>query len=134
MIGGKLHEAVKPVMDKSNMLANSIDLVQHARRKGVKILHAAITFSPDYRELSTQPYGILGNVKGGECFVQGSWGADFIDSMKPFPEDIIVTGKRGLCAFSSTNLDFLLRQNGIENLVLAGFLTNCCVVSIYVCI
>jgi len=111
MIGGKLHEAVKPVMDESNMLTNSIDLVQHARRKGVKILHAAITFSSDYRELSTEPYGILGNVKGGECFVQGTWGAEFIDSMKPFPEDIIVTGKRGLCAFSSTNLDFLLRQN-----------------------
>lgn len=126
--GGKLHDAVKPVMDKSNMLANSIDLVQQARRAGVKIFHAAISFSSNYRELAAEPYGILGNVKGGECFVQGSWGADFIDSMKPFPEDIIVTGKRGLCTFSSTNLDFLLRQNGIENLVLAGFLTNCCVV------
>ncbi len=28
------------------------------------------------------------------------------------------------CAFASTNLDFILRQNNIQNLVLAGFLVG----------
>jgi nicotinamidase-related amidase len=51
-----------------------------------------------------------------------------VEGMQPSTEDVVVEGKRGLCAFASTNLDFQLRQNGIENLVLAGFLTNCCVV------
>ncbi|WP_199797538.1 cysteine hydrolase [Hymenobacter amundsenii] len=36
---------------------------------------------------------------------------------------------RGLDGFVSTNLDFVLRQRGITHLVLAGFLTNCCVES-----
>ncbi len=49
--------------------------------------------------------------------------------MKPADEDLIVKGKNGLCGFSSTNLDFLLRQNGIKNVVLGGFLTNCCIES-----
>ena len=49
--------------------------------------------------------------------------------MKPAEDDLIVKGKNGLCGFASTNLDFLLRQNGITNVVLAGFLTNCCVES-----
>ena len=49
--------------------------------------------------------------------------------MTPAPEDIIVQGKRGLCGFASTNLDFVLRQNGITNIALGGFLTNCCVES-----
>jgi len=49
--------------------------------------------------------------------------------MKPAEGDLICKGKAGLCGFSSTNLDFLLRQNEIKNVVLAGFLTNCCVES-----
>jgi nicotinamidase-related amidase len=49
--------------------------------------------------------------------------------MKPHKGDMIVKGKVGLCGFASTNLDFLLRQNGIRNVVLGGFLTNCCVES-----
>lgn len=125
---GKLHDAVKPCMDQSSMLANSQELLTKARQKGVKIFHAAISFTENYREILS-PYGILGNVKGGNCFVKNSWGSEFIESMKPAPEDIIVDGKRGLCTFGSTNLDFLLRHNNIENLVLAGFLTNCCVES-----
>jgi nicotinamidase-related amidase len=49
--------------------------------------------------------------------------------MKPQESDLIVKGKTGLCSFHSTNLDFLLRQNKIKNVILSGFLTNCCVES-----
>jgi nicotinamidase-related amidase len=49
--------------------------------------------------------------------------------MKPEKGDLVVKGKSGLCGFQSTNLDFILRQNGIKNVVLGGFLTNCCVES-----
>lgn len=41
----------------------------------------------------------------------------------------MIEGKRGLCGFASTNLDFILRSRGITNVVLGGFLTNCCVES-----
>jgi len=127
--GGKLYPAVSEVMKQNNMLANSVETVKIAREKGIKIFHAAITFSEDFRELSSTPYGILGNVKGGQCFVKGTWNADYVDEMKPSPEDIIVLGKSGLCGFESTNLQFLLGQNGIQTVALAGFLTNCCVES-----
>ena len=49
--------------------------------------------------------------------------------MKPKAGDLVVKGKVGLCAFQSTNLDFLFCQGGIKSLVLAGFLTNYCVES-----
>jgi nicotinamidase-related amidase len=44
--------------------------------------------------------------------------------MKPADTDVIVEGKRGLCGFASTNLRFILSQNRIENVVLAGFLVS----------
>jgi len=35
--GGKLHDAVKGVMESTNMLANSIQVVDAARAKGCKV-------------------------------------------------------------------------------------------------
>ena len=43
--------------------------------------------------------------------------------------DLVVEGKKGLCAFSGTNLESLLHDNNIKNVAIGGFLTNCCVES-----
>jgi ureidoacrylate peracid hydrolase len=131
--GGTLHQAVKPVMDSSNMLANTVETVAKARKLGATIVYAPITFTDDYHELSPTPYGILKGVVDSKSFRKGSWGAEMVDVLKPRPEDIVVEGKRGLCGFASTNLDFVLRSRGITNIALGGFLTNCCVVTLTDC-
>lgn len=127
--GGTLHQAVKPVMDSTNMLAHTVATVNKARALGVAIVHAPITFAPDYRELSSQPYGILKGVVDSKSFRKGTWGAEIVDVLKPQDGDIVIEGKRGLCGFASTNLDFILRSRGITDIALGGFLTNCCVES-----
>jgi nicotinamidase-related amidase len=43
--GGTLHQAVKPVMESTNMLANSIETVKKARELGATIVYAPITVS-----------------------------------------------------------------------------------------
>ena len=127
--GGTLHAAVKPVMDRSNMLANTVETVKKARALGATIVHAPITFTDDYRELTSQPYGILKGVVDSKSFRKGTWGAEIVDELKPEAKDIVIEGKRGLCGFASTNLDFILRSRGITDIALGGFLTNCCVES-----
>jgi len=127
--GGSLHEAVKPVMDETHMLANTVETVRQARALGATIIHAPITFTDDYHELNPSPYGILKGVVDSKSFRKGTWGADIVDVLKPLPGDIVVEGKRGLCGFASTNLDFILRSRGISTIALGGFLTNCCVES-----
>ena len=64
-----------------------------------------------------------------KAFRKGTWGVEIIDELKPKPGDIVIEGKRGLCGFQSTNLDFILRSKGIQTVALSGFLTNCCVES-----
>jgi len=127
--GGTLHGAVKGVMESNNMLANTVETVKKARELGITIIYEPITFTDDYHELSPQPYGILKGVVDSRSFRKGSWGAEIVDVLKPHTEDIIIEGKRGLCGFESTNLDFILRSRGITNIALGGFLTNCCVES-----
>jgi nicotinamidase-related amidase len=128
--GGKMYDAVKDCLDATNMLENSRTFVQAARLAGCKIVHCPIQFEPGHAEISKSPYGVLAAIKNGQAFTAGTWGAEFYEPMKPvIPGDLIVKGKSGLCGFQSTNLDFLLSQNGIRNVVLGGFLTNCCVES-----
>jgi len=127
--GGKLHDAVKGVMEETNMLENSSAILSLARKSGCTVIHAPISFEAGHDEIADSAYGILANVKEGSAFTRGEWGADFSAKMMPQKGDFIVKGKSGLCSFASTNLDFLLRQKRAKNVVLGGFLTNCCVES-----
>ncbi len=127
--GGSLHGAVKSVMNATQMLPNTIDTVKRARALGATIVHAPISFTPDYHELTSEPYGILKGVVESKSFRKDTWGAQIVDELKPEAQDIVIEGKRGLDGFASTNLDFILRSRGITNIALSGFLTNCCVES-----
>jgi nicotinamidase-related amidase len=127
--GGVLHGAVSEVMDKTGMMANTLEVVAAARSAGATVMHAPITFAEGYNEISSHPYGILKGVVDGKAFIKGSWGAAIVDELAPAQGDIVIEGKRGLDTFASTNLDFILRSKGITTIVLGGFLTNCCVES-----
>ena len=127
--GGALHNGVKAVMDSTQMLSNTARLAEEARTAGVTVMYAPISFAKGYREITSEPYGVLKGVVDANAFVRGTWGAEIVDSLKPGPDDIVVEGKRGLDTFASTNLDFILRSRGIKTLAVAGFLTNCCVES-----
>jgi nicotinamidase-related amidase len=127
--GGALHGAVADVMESTNMLRNSADAMKQAREAGATVIHAPIAFAEGYGEINAHPYGILAGVVESNAFVKGSWGAEIVDAVAPEASDIVIEGKRGLDAFASTNLDFILRSKGIKNIALSGFLTNCCVES-----
>ncbi|MEA1086363.1 cysteine hydrolase [Sphingomonas sp. CD22] len=127
--GGAQHDAVKAVMAETDMLAHSRAVVEQARARGVTVMHAPISFAAGYPEMPADPYGILAGIKQAQAFQKGSWGAAIADVMAPVDGDIVIEGKRGLDCFASTNIDFILRQRGLTDLAIAGFLTNCCVES-----
>jgi nicotinamidase-related amidase len=138
--GGKLYDAVKACLEKTNMLENSSNLLNAVRtattastsssnKGGYTILHCPISFEPGHDEIAVQPYGILSGIKDGKAFTAGEWNSEFYDPMRPQAGELVVKGKSGLCGFMSTNLDFLLRQSKCQNIVLCGFLANCCVES-----
>src|SRR4029077_3972943 len=50
--GGKLHDAVKPVMESTHMLENTVEMVNEARKSGATIVYVPITFADDFRKIS----------------------------------------------------------------------------------
>ncbi|WP_372593355.1 cysteine hydrolase family protein [Actinotalea sp.] len=127
--GGTLHGAVQGVMESTGMLANARRALEASRAAGVTVIHSPIAFQKGYYEITSHPYGILKGVVDTSSFIKGTWGCEIVADVAPTGDDIVIEGKRGLDAFGSTNLDFILRSKGITTVVLAGFLTNCCVES-----
>jgi nicotinamidase-related amidase len=127
--GGKMHDAVKDCMAKNNMLDKSAQLAAEARAKGVKIFHAPISFKADASDNPNKGLGILAGCAKDSLFTEGTWNADFHPLMSPQAGDVVIQGKKGLDAFPGTDLEDQLKANGIETVVLGGFLTNCCVES-----
>ena len=127
--GGKLHGAVKDCMESNHMLQKSAALAEVARSKGVKIFHAPISFKADASDNPNKNLGILAGCAADSLFTEGTWNADFHESMKPLKGDVVVKGKRGLDGFPGTDLESTLVKKKIETVVLSGFLTNCCVES-----
>ena len=125
--GGKLHEAVKGTM--GDMLHRSAVVADTARAAGATVMHAPISFKEDASDNPNKALGILAGCAGDKLFTEGTWNADFCESMRPHDGDIIVQGKKGLDTFPGTDLESQLTSKGIETVALAGFLTNCCVES-----
>jgi ureidoacrylate peracid hydrolase len=126
---GVLHTMVRETMATTGMLEHTREVVTAARVAGATVVHSPIQFAPGYTEITRRPYGILKDVVVSKAFVKGSWGAEIADDVRPVDGDIVLEGKRGLDAFASTNLDFIMRSKGVQTIALAGFLTNCCVES-----
>lgn len=111
-------------------------LLLDARQAGVLVAHVQNTALP--RRLSDAPSQIRFNLRmhaaargEGEPLrysVPGTWGHQFIEELTPVGDELVVPKYRS-SAFWGTNLDLLLRSNGIETLVVAGCTTEGCVES-----
>jgi nicotinamidase-related amidase len=64
-----------------------------------------------------------GVVPGKDCF-------EFIDSLQPGPEAIRIHKKYGN-SFNKTDCDRILKENGIDTVVITGFCAEYCVLSTY---
>lgn len=128
-VGGKLHDAVKDVMAATDMLDKSVQVAIEMRAAGGKVFHAPISFAADGSDNPNKGLGILAGCAKDSLFVAGTWNAEICSAMIPDAADVIVVGKKGLDAFTNTNLEAQLIAHGIETIVLGGFMTNCCVES-----
>ena len=58
--------------------------------------------------------------------IEGTRGIEIVDELRPLPEDIRIVKRRYSC-FLGTDLDLILRQLGIETLLVTGVCSNVCV-------
>lgn len=59
-------------------------------------------------------------------FPRGGWGGEWLEVLKPQPGELVCAEHWFQSGFANTDLDYLLRQHGIDRLVLTGQRTNAC--------
>ena len=110
--GGKLY-----VPDAEKTIGPIRKLLDKARVKGVRVI-----YTQDWHLRNDPEFEVW-----GEHCVEGTWGADIVDELKPMQGDVVVR-KRRYDAFFGTDLDYLLRHVvKADTLVLTGTVANICV-------
>jgi nicotinamidase-related amidase len=119
----RLHAAVGPCRA----------VLEAARRKGLLIIHTREGHLPD---LSDAPPAKIERGKPsmrigapgpmGRILIRGEPGHDIIPDLYPFDGEVVID-KPGKGAFYNTRLEPLLRERGIENLLVGGVTTEVCV-------
>jgi nicotinamidase-related amidase len=96
-------------------------LIEAFRTAGAEVMYTVIeNLTKDGRDRSLD-YKICDYFVG-----RGSWEAKVLDALAP-EDDEIVLPKTSSGVFNSTNIEYLLRNIGIDTLVVTGFLTDQCV-------
>jgi nicotinamidase-related amidase len=115
------------VTGKEALLARTATLIEAARKSGMEVFYIVVGFRPGYPEVSprNQSFGAL---RESGRFAAGSPGTEIHPAVAPRPGEVIVT-KHRVSAFAGTDLDMILRANGIETLVLTGIATSGVVLS-----
>ncbi len=64
--------------------------------------------------------------KRAEHCIEGTWGAQVVDELKPQNDDVIIT-KRRFSGFFETDLDLTLKDLQVDTVIVMGVVTNICV-------
>ncbi|MBK1987050.1 cysteine hydrolase family protein [Sphaerospermopsis aphanizomenoides BCCUSP55] len=124
---GILYSVIEESSQANDVVNNTVNLLRKIIATPILIITTPIFFTPDYSELF-EPVGILKTIKEMKAFRQGTKGAEMIAEFREFEDRILeIPGKRGLNAFSNTDLDSVLKSKNITNVILAGTVTSICI-------
>jgi len=124
---GALVGALEDAEWRVKMLDNTVNLIESLSATDALIISTPIVFTQNYEEL-VEPTGILQTIVDVGAFKDGENGAETISELSNFGDRILeIPGKRGLNAFSNTDLDETLKERGITDVVIAGVVTSICI-------
>ena len=113
--------------DKDELMLRAAKLLEAAREVRMTVIYVVVGFRPGFPEVSDRNMSFRA-IKGSGRFGAGDPSTEIHPALAPKPGEIVVT-KHRVGAFAGTDLDMILRANGIETLLLTGIATSGVVLS-----
>jgi nicotinamidase-related amidase len=98
-------------------------VLEASRSKGVFVVYVNVGHRPGYPEMGPHPAPLAAGLVKANAFIRGTWGAEVVAELKPLSDEIEIVNY-STSAFIYTELDLLLRNRGIDTVVLTGLATN----------
>jgi nicotinamidase-related amidase len=112
--------------DGGALVGRTKRLLEGARAAGAPVIYVVLGFRPGFPEVSPHNKSFSA-IKGSGHFAPGD-AAEIQPELVPAEGEVVVT-KHRVGAFLGTDLDMILRANGITTLVLSGIATSGVVLS-----
>lgn len=126
--GGKLWPRVEGIAKEENLLDHLRQIVAAARAANIQLFvvpHHRAEPGDYVKWKHASPYQLAGSKV--QPFARGTWGGDWHPDFVPREGDVIIKEHWGSSGFANTDLDFQLKQHGIERAILIGLLANTCI-------
>jgi ureidoacrylate peracid hydrolase len=123
--GGYFHQVGGDVgLIQKSAIPPLLRLIDNAREAGVLVVFIQAIYDDQYLSAPMRERDLRTNRRIPKC-QSGTWGADFF-AVRPLPGEPVVI-KHRYSGMINTGLDALLRQRGINSLLLTGVATDTCV-------
>jgi len=126
--GGKLYDGLKDMLAEQDAIAHLRQIVAAARAVHMQLIivpHHRAEPGDYHRWRHTTPMQDL--THSLQAFGKDTWGGTFHPDFTPQPGDIVVKEHFGSNGFANTDLDFHLKQLGLQKLIVIGMLANTCI-------
>ncbi|SDS71914.1 Nicotinamidase-related amidase [Mucilaginibacter mallensis] len=128
--GGKVWPRVREIAEANNLLDNLRTIVKSIRRAGIRIFIVPHKrWEPKDYQYWKYPNPTQVGLMDRHTFEKGTWGGDWHPDFAPQEGDIVVKEHWAQSGFANTDLDMLLKQQGITHVIAVGLLANTCVES-----
>ncbi|MCW2704058.1 MAG: hypothetical protein JWQ37_2053 [Blastococcus sp.] len=107
----------------TGVFARIAECLAAARAAGILVVHVRHLTDPTAGPGSRESSRVLRGMRRVGALVPGTWGAEIVDEARPADGELVVD-KHRISAFAGTDLDRVLRQRGVDSLVLTGISTS----------
>lgn len=104
--------------EKEKVLTNLVKAIGAARKAGIPVVYVVVHFREGYPEISPKNT-LFSRIREAGRLRGAAPDNNICDEISPQPGEVIVTKKR-ISAFTGSDLEVVLRSQGIDTLVLTG--------------
>ena len=125
--GGLVWERLKGVAEANGCVPHMSRVLEAARDAGIQVFYA---LHRRYRPGDYENWQYIAPIQQAawsrKAFAYGSWGGELRSEFEPRPGDVVAQEHWCSSGFANTDLDLLLKKQGIHQLIMMGLIAHTC--------